>query len=167
MESRCFGRGQFGTVLGLRENVDAVGCKHLQETFHKLEGLETEGCNISTFWNSGGWRCPSLNVQNGIRDKCIFFESGDRWVAILNVYFETSVDQRSPVNDQSSLGRFQRPNAWNWAINSGFSDHKVILGIDVITKVSFEHGWHVGPCAKPAKLTSKEQERASSFTFFL
>ena len=26
-----------------------------------------------------------------------------------------------------------------------------------------EDGWHVGPCTKTAKLTSKEQERASSF----
>ena len=30
----------------------------------------------------------------------------------------------------------------------------------------FEDGWHVGPCTKPAKLTSGEQERASSFTEF-
>ena len=32
---------------------------------------------------------------------------------------------------------------------------------------SFEDGWHVGPCTKPAKLTSQEKERASSFTKFL
>ena len=36
-----------------------------------------------------------------------------------------------------------------------FPDHEV--GIDANTKVfSFEDGWHVGPCTKPAKLTSKE-----------
>ena len=43
----------------------------------------------------------------------------------------------------------------------------MILGIDANTKVSsFEDGWLVGPCTTPAKLTSKEQERASSFTDF-
>ena len=47
-------------------------------------------------------------------------------------------------------------------------DHEVILGVDANTKVfSFEDGWHVGPCTKLAKLTSKEKERASSFTEFL
>ena len=46
-----------------------------------------------------------------------------------------------------------------------FPDHEVILGIVANTKVfSFEDGWHVGPCTKPAKLTSKEKERESSFT---
>ena len=41
-------------------------------------------------------------------------------------------------------------------------------GIDANTKVfSFEDGWHMGPCTKPAKLTPKEKERASSFTEFL
>ena len=45
----------------------------------------------------------------------------------------------------------------------------MILGIDANTEevFSFEDGWHVGPCTKPAKLASKEKERASSFTEFL
>ena len=48
-----------------------------------------------------------------------------------------------------------------------FSDHEVILGKEANTKVSFEDGWHEGPCTKPVNLTSKEQEGASSFTEFL
>ena len=49
-----------------------------------------------------------------------------------------------------------------------FSDHEAILGIDANTKVfSFEDGWHAGLSTKPAKLTSKEQERAASCTEFL
>ena len=41
-----------------------------------------------------------------------------------------------------------------------FPDHEAILGVDANTKVfSFEDGWHVGPCTKPAKLTSKEKQR--------
>ena len=42
-----------------------------------------------------------------------------------------------------------------------FPDHEVILGVDANTKVfSFEDGWHVGPCTKPAKLTSKEKRES-------
>ena len=59
--------------------------KLLQETFRKLEGFETEECQIFTPGNlpgkrHGGWRCPAIIVQNRIGEECVFLESGDRWV---------------------------------------------------------------------------------------
>ena len=50
----------------------------LQETFRKLEGLETEGCQIFTLGTfpgkrHGGWRCPAIIVQTRISEECVFF----------------------------------------------------------------------------------------------
>ena len=48
----------------------------LQETFRKLEGLETEGCQIFTTENipgraHGGWGCPAIIVKNRISEECV------------------------------------------------------------------------------------------------
>ena len=50
----------------------------LQETFTKLEGLETEGCQNFTLGTlhgerHGGWRCPAIVAQNRICEECVFF----------------------------------------------------------------------------------------------
>ena len=125
----------------------------VQETFRELEGLETEGCQIFTPGNipgraHGGWRCPAIIVKNRFCEECVLLGSGDRWVAI-------KMQTSNRVLISAHLLR-------------KFPDHEVVLGVDANTKVfSFEDGWHVGPCTKPAKLTSKEKERASSFTEFL
>ena len=49
----------------------------LQGTFRKLEGLETEECQIVTPGNHpgkhhGGWRCPAIIVQSRTSGECVF-----------------------------------------------------------------------------------------------
>ena len=59
----------------------------LQETFRKLEGLETESCQIFTPENilgraHGGWRCLAIIAKNRISEECVLPESGVRWVSM-------------------------------------------------------------------------------------
>ena len=95
----------------------------LQETFRKLGGLETEGCQIFTPGNlpgrgHGGWRCPAIIVQSRISEECVFLESG----------FKSSVDQRSFAHDQSSSGGFQCSVARTRAINPEVSRSRSDFG---------------------------------------
>ena len=145
----------------------------LQETFRKLEGLETEGCQIFTPGNipgraHGGWRCPAIIVKNRISEECVLLGSGVRWVAIkMQVSRRVLISAHLPTI-KAPLEDFNVPLHEIESLIRKFPDHEVILGVDANTKVfSFEDGWHVGPCTKPAKLTSKEKERASSFIEFL
>ena len=124
VEFRRSGRGHFGTVLGLRENDDAVGCDAPAGNLSQALRLETEGYPFFTpetlpGKRHGGWRCPAIIVQNRTSEEYVFFK---RAVIVgrhfLHAKFETSADQRSLAYDQSSLGRFQRPSARTSAINS-------------------------------------------------
>ena len=145
----------------------------LQETFRKLEGLETEGCQIFTPGNlpesrHGGWRCPAIIVQKRVCEECVFLESGDRWVAIKMQTSNRVLISAHVPTIKAPLEDFNVPLHEIEQLIQKFPNHEVILGVDANTKVfSFEDGWHVGPCTKPAKLTSKEKERESSFTEFL
>ena len=139
----------------------------------ELEGLETEGCQNFTPENlpgsrHGGWRCPAIIVQSRIGEECVFLESGDRWVSItMQISNRVLISAHLPTIN-APLEDFNVTLHEIEQLIRRFPDHEVILGIDANTKVfSFEDGWHVGPCTKPAKLTSKEKERASSFTEFL
>ena len=141
----------------------------LQETFRKLEGLETEGCQIFTPGNlpgraHGGWRCPAIILKSRICEECVLLGSGDRWVAIkMQTSNRVLISAHLPTI-KAPLEDFNVPLHEIESLIRKFPDHEVILGVDANTKVfSFEDGWHVGPCTKPAKLTSKEKERFSEF----
>ena len=68
------GTRQLGTVLGLRENDNAVGCNAPTENLPEARWAADGG--------HGGRRCPAIIVQNRISDEREFLESGNGWVAI-------------------------------------------------------------------------------------
>ena len=99
---------------------------------------------------------------------CVFAESGDRWVSIEMLTSKRVLISAHLATIKAPLEDFNVPLHELEQLIRRFPDHEVILGNDANTKVfNFEDGWHVGPCTKPARLTSKEQERASSLTEFL
>ena len=117
----------------------------------------------------GGWRCPAIIVQKRISDECNCLESGDRWVAIQmqtpkRVLISAHLPTIKSLWKISSLHDFEqiRTEAFGLRRYTGNAgEHQRTPRWS-----DFEDGWHVGPCTKPAKLTSGEQERASSFTEF-
>ena len=109
-----------------------------------------------------------LTKETPSSEECVFVESSDRWVSIKMRNSKRVLISAHLPTIKASLEDFNVLLHELEQLIRRFPDHEVILEIDAITKVfSFENGWHVGPCTKPANLTSKEQERASSFTEFL
>ena len=97
-----------------------------------------------------------------------FSDSGDHWVSITMLNSKRVLISAHLPTIKAPLEDFNVPLHEFEPLYRRFSDYEVIYGIDANTKVfSFQDGWQVGPCTKPAKLTSKEKEGASSFTEFL